>query len=482
MTRPQIRRLFSHGVRFGWMPLWLGFFIYGNVSPIAAQTGIVRPPSRVLEGGVINSQVKPVRTMPAAEETAPPPPAAEQQFVEPVSQQILDSPEFLPTEAAFSEALDELVPLVPVSPCWCDNWQDIPYVPNMLGDFFGVTNDSLTVLGNQLLTAQPGAVIDPAALGSGPQSRFFLPAGGSSLVGRQKAANNNSPLPRDRVFLNYDYAANTSLQDGGADVHRLTPGLERTFLGGKMSWSVRVPMALTLDSNAPLTGQAGDGHAKLGNVALGLKGVLFSSREYLVSGGMMLTVPTASDLQFFNANRRELIRVQNQSVHIMPYLAGLWSDGGFFAQGFLQWDFDANGNPVQIDNGTRLASAGTFQDANFVYLDAGVGYWIFKNRTEGCISGIAPTMELHYNRCMNNSDAVLSASGLRFGSQLNHIGLMNVLFGATVQMGPGNTLSLGYAAPLGGGNDEQFDGQLVVQLNRFFGGSANSWRPPAFRY
>ncbi len=484
-------RGFSLCVRFAFVPFCAGIILVGYASPIVAQTVIARPPSRVLEDGRIDPQAKPVWTLPAPEISPPAKEPPTLGLVEPISHEVLESPEFLPPPEPHQPephfpAPGRALPFLRIVPC-LNECRDIPYVPNMLGDFFGVTNDSLTVRGNQLLNAAPGATFDPAALGSGPGSRFFLASPGSSLVGRQKAANNNSPLPRDRVFLNFDEAFNTSLQDGGANVRRLMPGLERTFWGGNMSWSVRVPMAWTLNSKAPLTGRSGDGHAELGNVTLGLKGVLFATRGLLFSGGMMLTVPTASDLRYFNSSGRELIRVQNQSVHIMPYLAGLWSDGGFFVQGFLQWDFDANGNPVQIDNGTRLAKAGMFQDANFLYFDVGAGYWLFKNRTGGCITGIAPTMELHYNNSINNSDAVLSASGFRYGSQLQSIETVNALWGATLQLGPTRTLSLGYAAPLGGGNDEQFDSQFLVQFNCFFGGNSQpgsflNSQPAGFRF
>lgn len=347
-------------------------------------------------------------------------------------------------------------------------WNARP-LPNMQGDFFGAGTALLTVEGDELLNAAPGETFDPAGLGSGDETRFLLVSPGNSVVGRQKAAENNSPLPRDRVFVNYSYLANTSLQEGGIGVHRITPGIERTFAGEMFSWEMRVPMGITFDSDSVLTGGSSRDQAELGNLNLAVKGLLCSRPNWLLSAGLGATFPTADDLRFANSNGRELIHVENSAVHLLPYLAGAWSDGGWFAQSFLQLDYDLNGNPVQIDNGRGLSRVGDFEDADFLYWDIGVGYWLIKDRRGGLVSGIAPTLELHYNTAFDTAGGVRSDSGFQFGGHRGPVEVVNLLVGTTFELAGRNTLALGYVTPIGGGDDERFDGELRVLLNWYFG-------------
>ncbi len=63
-------------------------------------------------------------------------------------------------------------------------------------------------------------------------------AGG--VVGRTKISDDNSPLPRDRVIFNYDYFDNAQLTSTGVNVHRFSPGFEKTFFDQMASIEVRV--------------------------------------------------------------------------------------------------------------------------------------------------------------------------------------------------------------------------------------------------
>lgn len=55
--------------------------------------------------------------------------------------------------------------------------------------------------------------------------------------GALKIAENESPLPQDRVFLTYNYYSEVL----DSDFHRETLGFEKTFLGGEASIGLRVP-------------------------------------------------------------------------------------------------------------------------------------------------------------------------------------------------------------------------------------------------
>ena len=104
-----------------------------------------------------------------------------------------------------------------------------------------------------------------------------------------------------------------------------------------------------------------------------------------------------------------MVRLRNQSVHLMPFLGGLIAPNNrWYAQGFMQFDFDSNGNSVDMNlYGNGLRKAGVANDSTYMYLDLGIGYWIYRNTNPGSfLSGIAPTVEMHYNRSLQNSDVV----------------------------------------------------------------------------
>lgn len=343
-------------------------------------------------------------------------------------------------------------------------------VPNMMGDFLGVQTDLLTVQGDELLDALPSDVFDPATLGTGAESEFLLVSPAAGVLGRQKPAENNSPFPRNRASLNYSYVGNATLQDGGVGVHRFTPGIERTFVDDRFSWELRLPVGVTFDSDSVLTGGASRDALEFGNVHLGLKSLLYSRQNVAISAGLGATFPTADNLSFSNANGRELIRVENGAFHLLPYVAGVWSDGGWFWQSFLTLDYDLGKNSVLIDDGTGLMRAGDFRDSDFLYWDVGTGYWLIKDRDDGLITGFAPTLEVHYNTALNSTKGVQSTSGFQFGGNRSQIEMVNVLLGATIQLAGRNSLAIGYGRALRGGDDEQFDSELRVLFNWYFGG------------
>ena len=154
-------------------------------------------------------------------------------------------------------------------------------VPAFLGDFFGGA-------GIQIQSVPAGGVVS-------------IPQGGSA-VGVTKFAEASSPIPRDRVFISYNYFDNVNLIPGGVNVNRIVPGIEKTFFDGMMSLEVRVPMAWTLGSdtsfdvpNLQVYGYNTDQY-ELGNVTGFLKILLYSSDQFALSGGLGLTLPTADDL------------------------------------------------------------------------------------------------------------------------------------------------------------------------------------------
>ena len=141
-----------------------------------------------------------------------------------------------------------------------------------------------------------GYTVTASALGTVP---FELgiplnnPAAGG-VVGRTKISEDNSPIPRDRVFFNYDYYGDALLTRNGFDVHRMSAGFESTFAGGQGSVEVRVPFASTLDSTFTVGGLSAR-NTELGNVAVALKWLLNPGAEVQFAAGLAAALPTGND-------------------------------------------------------------------------------------------------------------------------------------------------------------------------------------------
>ena len=331
-------------------------------------------------------------------------------------------------------------------------------------------NPALVPPGTPGLPANPGP--HASQIGEPPAPRMYNPANirsdffgvvntiplfpGTSLVGRQKIAENNSPIPRDRFFINYSYFDSAGLIPGGVDVHRFTPGFEKTFMNGWMSVEARVPMAITLNS----TDFTDTSHAELGNLNVNLKGIIFQRWDLLASAGLGVTVPTADDVRVGG------VTFENSAVHLLPFVGAIYQPNErFFTQGFAQIDVDINGNTV--------TGFGGYDDPTLLYLDWQAGYWLYRclhtqkpvgyRRCNTCntgpsrlhVTGIAPSIEFHYTRSLDDRDS----TGLS---------VLNGSVGATVELSNDSTLDVGYVFPIGGTNDQQFDGELRVMFNYFF--------------
>ena len=309
-----------------------------------------------------------------------------------------------------------------------------------------------------------------------PQYVLDLPspaAGG--VIGRMKIAENSSPIPRDRVFFNYSYFNGVPLSANGVDVNRFTPGFEKTFFNGNASIEVRTPFASTLANNIVADGVTNSTSTQFGNLTMYFKQLLYRSETVAVSGGLGIALPTANDLHVVTSTGQQLVNIKNESVHLLPFLGSLYTPNDrLFMQQFLQFDFDTNGDPVDVagTNGT-MTSAGRANDVTFLYYSLSAGYWLYNNPdSDRLFNRIAPIAELHYNRSLQKTD-VVSANGYQIGNFSDSIELLNATVGMTALMGQNKTLTAGYVTPLGGGSDKQFNGEFRLIFNWFFGGATN---------
>src|SRR5262245_41624217 len=144
-------------------------------------------------------------------------------------------------------------------------------VPNMFGDLAGATSTFIS-----------RDVANPAGAGKITVGTFTLPiAGGGSRVG--KISENDSPIPRDRVFFSYNHFENvfqiseTPQTPPGPRVLRQEPidrytlGFEKTFFDGWTSVELRMPFVGTIDTQLTTVGYTS---GNIGNLTAVLKSLV----------------------------------------------------------------------------------------------------------------------------------------------------------------------------------------------------------------
>ncbi|MDZ4782657.1 MAG: hypothetical protein SGJ19_20620 [Planctomycetia bacterium] len=289
--------------------------------------------------------------------------------------------------------------------------------------------------------------------------------GGGGAVGRVKIAENDSPIPRDRVFFNYSLFHNVPFNSSDPDVNRYTPGFEKTFWNGRGSVELTAPFASTLDSNLTAGEITNGSNTEFGNASVILKLLLWSNDNWAFAGGLGVSVPTADDVVVSLADGRPLIAIDNDAFHLQPFLGLLWTPSDrFFAQGFTQLDVDIDGNPVWADlQGLGLERFGRLNDSTLMIADLGVGYWIHRSNS-GKVTGLAPVWELHYNRSLEDQD-VLQRGNLVLGNANQDVDVLNTTIGLNVELFNYALMTVGYTAPLSDATDRQFDGEFRVMCN-----------------
>jgi hypothetical protein len=315
-----------------------------------------------------------------------------------------------------------------------------------------------------------------------PVMSIVIPDPGAApgaFVGRQKIAENSSPLPRTRVFVNYSYLSDAPLTPAGTNISRVTPGFELAFLNDNVSVEVRAPFASTLDSDMDFNGLTSTDDIAFGNLTMYLKALMWSSDTFSWSAGLGMTVPTADDFTV-KLDGLKALEIQNEAYHLLPFLGFLWTPRErVFVQGFLQYDIDANGNAVSMarfDEGIPegpLRRIGRADDSTYAFVDLGIGYWMYRDRhCRGFINGIAPTLEVHYNAATNGADTVNRADFAGLGANVwvgtpGDLEVTNMVFGLTSLICDSGTFTLGYATPVAG--DDQSDGEFRAFFNWYLG-------------
>lgn len=344
---------------------------------------------------------------------------------------------------------------------------------------------------------------------------------------RLNIAENNSPLPQDRVFFSYRHFHNISetnvFEDFNAlEIDLFTLGLEKTFNQGESSLELRIPIARELNSNLQIfetpaisTLPLSDRNGEFGNMSVVFKRLLFEYGDWVVSGGVAVNIPTADDVVIdgdFDA-RIGLIEtpvvidatadftfdavVNNDTVNLSPYLAWQWTSRcrDWFHQGFFQIDVPMNRSRavVQIDGVVTpdfvlppevldVDTAGRLDQQTLMRLNLGFGYWLHRGAERDWLQGIAAMFEVHYTATLDNAspirrqvaDYVLGPPfnisipvDLIVGNQFDHVNIVNLTAGVSVDLDDW-LITNGFTAPVTSDENKPFDFEYNLQVQRRF--------------
>ncbi|QDS97627.1 hypothetical protein [Adhaeretor mobilis] len=345
----------------------------------------------------------------------------------------------------------------------------------------------------------------------------------SLTCSRLNISENNSAIPVDRIYYSYRHFENsTRLQffqfTDIYNVDQHTIGGERTFWDGMASIEMRAPILYRLKSDVisivdPLvTGKVdlvdGDNReAQIGNLSFITKAVLYEQSNFLLTGGLGVTVPTAEDVSF-GLGARTLVdldplfpglvgisqtafqyQYENDTVYLSPFAAWIFTPSDqqarWFHQGFLQIEVGANPSKLTTTGSTRLDTflgpidPGNFAGDNFsqtpgggpvevdvfaqtlMRLNLGLGYRVTDRDPRRIVSNVVALLETHYTHTLQDSNVQqipleeVFSSGVgtvlgptsTAGNPLRRADIINVAAGVSADVGP-FVITNGVAAPI----------------------------------
>jgi hypothetical protein len=298
--------------------------------------------------------------------------------------------------------------------------------------------------------------------------------GGFTVFGLQrhfaKVSENNNVLPQNRISATSNYYFDVATSWGGpfgangvvleeTDIHEHKLYLEKAFGCGNWSVNLTVPVYHTVEfqqTAAPFTEEGWE----FGNLSFGFKRVLMRGCNGAVSGGLLVEAPTARDSGFPGFGQF----FRNSSWFLTPYVGAQYTPNDrLFAQMFASYRF-RTGRQEGVGFADQIQS-------DRLMLDAGVGYWLWRNDCCRFVTGLAPTVELHYTTFTEDQDPTSFTS-----FYYNRVDMLNLTAGVTAELANGVSVALAAALPLRagtfpGGNletDEQMDWELILQANKRF--------------
>jgi hypothetical protein len=252
------------------------------------------------------------------------------------------------------------------------------------------------------------------------------------------------------------------------DVDRFTIAVEKTLFDGLYSVEVRMPFASDVDFDPG--GEFGISGGDIGNLAVLVKRSLWQTRTSAAVIGLAIDLPTGSDVTGYA--RLYDYTLRNEAVHLSPFVGLLWApDARRFAHAFLQVDVPANGNSLDVTNLNLTPQSATFHEQTAMYLDLGVGYWLYRNPRARGLTGMAGLLEVHYATTLSDAGSLTFFDGittLDFGNSTGGVDEVNLTAGVHGEFARNTLLRVAGVFPLREDDDRSFDSEIQVQVERRF--------------
>lgn len=276
-----------------------------------------------------------------------------------------------------------------------------------------------------------------------------------------KIADNQSPMPQDRLFYSFHY-----FDDMNGDinrrigspitemqVYRQLLGIEKTIWKGNASVGLRLPIDTLWTSSSDPTLRHNS--TSVGDLTLFTKFLLYDNPAVgsLLSGGLAVTAPTGP-ASFAGSSAAFGFR----NTQIQPYLGYILRRGDFYLQGF---------SAIDIPTDSR--------DVTMWYNDLALGYFLYQSADPSAfLSAVVPTFELHLNDPLNHRGA------LRPNDPAGTPDVLDLTFGSSFILHKRLVATFGCSFPVTG--PRPFDVEAIALLNFYYGryGMAQPWpMPPA---
>lgn len=347
------------------------------------------------------------------------------------------------------------------------------YTPNMLGDFPGLFSlRTIAIVGTQTTTTtvttpiiipdeipiQTTETTTTTTTSTVVEYRTLLIHAASR--GDFKIAENTSPMPVDRFFFGYNCwrgirgpnandrnpitRSQSTTQTGvgldptiqqqtnvffpGApilELQRETFGIEKTFLDGRASVELRVPV-LQQSGNLP-----GFSSQFVGDLRITGKYALFLDREVgdVFSIGLAVSAPTGPAI--------ETIEGPIHSTLLQPWVGYIQNRGRFYVLGF---------HSIVVPTDER--------DVTLLFNDLALGFWLYRANSERFLRGVVPTVEAHVTTPLNHR-------GLTEPIVVPDVVVLTT--GVHINIASSSTFTLGIATPVSG--PRIFDTEVFAQFN-----------------
>lgn len=328
--------------------------------------------------------------------------------------------------------------------CHCACGCCLPTVPNMMGDSIGL----------------------PVVFGFAAGEQAGIP--GHYI----KASDNNNVLPQTRFGVGINHYKNTAVRwtRPGGDVVEEKDLTEYKFVFEKAmadeTFSLHLVLPLYDTVSYTQTTIVGgtlplDKGTEFGNLAFGFKKLLRHTETGAVTAGLLTEAPTARGLSLYGQT------VANDQWFFTPYLAVQRTPSDrVWAQAFAGYRMRTGDNAY-----TGIPGAPHVIHQDRLMLDGALGYWMYRNDDSRVVTGLSPTVELHYTTFTEDGAPTHFAT-----EWFNRSDMLNLTLGATAELSNGGTLASGIVLPMRQGNfpgsnlptDRMMDWELIVQYNCLF--------------